>query len=77
MKILAKHGLGAPLVAEFNNGICYHYVEGSPISIQDIQLENIYSLVAKKLAKIHILNWRIFQKFIKKIDIQTFELTPF
>jgi len=53
MKLLAKHGLGTPLLAEFNNGICYHYVEGKPISIEEIQLENIFSLVAEKLAKIH------------------------
>lgn len=73
MKILAKHGLGAPLVAEFNNGICYHYAKGSPISIQDIQLENIYSLVAKKLAKIHQIPleskrnvlWMRIENFIK------------
>jgi len=53
MKLLAKYNLGAPLVAEFNNGICYHYVNGRSLSNADIFKEEIYSLVAEKLAKIH------------------------
>ena len=53
MKLLSEHGLGAIVVAEFGNGLAYHYINGRSINNTDVISEHIYQLIARKLAKIH------------------------
>merc|ERR1711971_1445703 len=53
MKLLASQGLGANIVAEFENGIAYDYIEGRTISQNDLFSSEIWPLVARKLAKFH------------------------
>ena len=53
MKLLSDFGLGANVVAEFENGIAYHYINGRSVSNADALSEDIYPLIAGKLAKFH------------------------
>jgi len=53
MILLSEFGLGATVVAEFENGIAYHYINGRSINSAEALSENIYPLVAGKLAKFH------------------------
>ena len=53
MKLLSDFGLGAKVVAEFENGIAYHYINGRSITNADAISEDIYPLTAAKLAKFH------------------------
>ena len=53
MKLLASQGLGANIVAEFENGIAYEYIEGRTISQSDLLSGEIWPLIARKLAKFH------------------------
>ena len=53
MKILAEQGLGAKIIAEFENGIAYEFIEGRPISQNDLMSSDIWPLIARKLAKVH------------------------
>ena len=53
MKLLSDFGLGAKVVAEFENGIAYHYINGRSITSADAISEDIYPLTAAKLTKFH------------------------
>ena len=53
MKLLSDFGLGANVLAEFDNGIAYHYINGRSISRAEAISLDIYPLIARKLAKIH------------------------
>ena len=53
MKILAEQGLGANIVAEFENGIAYDFIEGRTIGQNDLMSSQIWPLIARKLAKLH------------------------
>ena len=53
MKLLAKHSLGADVVAEFCNGICYRYINGDSIHHADVIDPGISSLIASKMAQMH------------------------
>ena len=64
MKILSEHGLGAKLVAEFENGICYNYIDGRSIYNSDVISHNIYPLVATKMAQMHKIPVKIKQNVL-------------
>ena len=53
MKLLSEFGLGAAVVAEFENGIAYHYIDGRSINNTEATSEDIYPLIARKLAEFH------------------------
>ena len=53
MKLLSDFGLGAKVVADFENGIAYHYINGRSITNADAISEDIYPLISAKLAKFH------------------------
>ena len=53
MKKLADQGLGANIVAEFENGIAYEFIEGRTIAQHDLLSSEMWPLIARKLAKVH------------------------
>ena len=53
MKLLEKYGLCASVLAQFENGIVCHYINGTSISKSTILTQKMTHLVATKLAKIH------------------------
>ena len=72
MKLLSEFGLGATVVAEFDNGIAYNYINGRGINNTEATSEHIYPLIAGKLAKFHRIPvqnkqnvlWKRMEKFI-------------
>ena len=55
MDLLSKSGLGSQLLGVFNNGICYQYLPGHPITRDMVSSKHIYPLVATKLANMHLI----------------------
>eukprot|EP00092_Neocalanus_flemingeri_P006349 GFUD01006834.1.p1 GENE.GFUD01006834.1~~GFUD01006834.1.p1 ORF type:complete len:336 (-),score=72.11 GFUD01006834.1:162-1169(-) len=55
MDLLSKAGLGSKLLGVFNNGICYQYLEGQSITREMVSSPDIYPLVARKLANMHLI----------------------
>lgn len=53
MKLMNGAGLSPPLLASFNNGICYGFTPGSVISYDMAVDDTISGLIAAKLAKMH------------------------
>lgn len=52
-RTLTEAGLAPRLLAEFNNGLAYEYVKGVTTTVQTIKEPQIYSLVAKNMARFH------------------------
>jgi len=52
-QLLHERKCGAELYATFDNGICYEYVNGSTLEINDCADPNIYPLVAAEMAHMH------------------------
>ena len=75
MRLLSEFGLGANVVAEFENGIAYQFITGKSINITDALSEDIYPLIAQKLARFHqvpVMNkqnalWLRIEKFINLV----------
>lgn len=55
MDLLSKSGLGSKLYGVFNNGICYQYLPGQPITREMVTSLSIYPLVARKMANMHLI----------------------
>ncbi|XP_076252215.1 ethanolamine kinase 1 isoform X2 [Rhynchophorus ferrugineus] len=50
---LSKQGLAPNLYATFENGLAYRYQPGCTLNTETVRKPFIYSLVAKKMAKLH------------------------
>jgi len=68
MQILSKLGSGAPLYAQFNNGIAYAYVEGDCLDMDTVRDPHIGSLVAKEMVLMQSLTKDDINKLGFKID---------
>jgi len=53
MKILFERKCGAELYATFDNGICYEFMNGSTLEVEDCRREDIFPLVATEMAHMH------------------------
>lgn len=53
--LLAQHGLAPPLLARFENGLLYEYIQGHVCSPQDLTREPVWRGVARRLAEWHAL----------------------
>lgn len=51
--LLAERGLAAPLLARFNNGLLYNFIQGRVCTPQDLVTENVWRGVARRLAEWH------------------------
>lgn len=51
--LLANLGLAPPLLAKFDNGLLYRYVEGEVCTPEDLRRPEIYRQVAKRLGQWH------------------------
>jgi ethanolamine kinase len=52
---LHQHQLAPELYATFKNGLCYQYVPGHTLNINNIYEPNIWRLVATHMARMHKL----------------------
>lgn len=52
-ELLMQHGLAPELLARFNNGMVYRFVQGSVTQPEDLRRPEIYLAVAKRLAEWH------------------------
>src|ERR1700761_8939345 len=50
---LASMGLAPPLLARFNNGLMYRFVQGDPCSPEDLRRPEVYRQTAKLLGQWH------------------------
>ncbi|KAL2725660.1 ethanolamine kinase 1 isoform X1 [Vespula squamosa] len=55
VKILHKAGLTHSIYATFNNGFAYEFLEGEILSIETVRRPEIYKLVAKRMAEMHLI----------------------
>ncbi|KAK7877701.1 hypothetical protein WMY93_031588 [Mugilogobius chulae] len=53
VRILESKGCGPKIYCSFNNGISYEYLQGAPLSQDQLEQPRIYRLVAAQLAKLH------------------------
>ena len=51
--LLAERGLAAPLLARFNNGLLYKFIQGRVCTPQDLVKEDVWRGVARMLAEWH------------------------
>ncbi|OCK83062.1 kinase-like protein [Lepidopterella palustris CBS 459.81] len=51
--LLARHGLAPPLLARFDNGLLYKFIEGSVCSPADLRRPEVWRAVAKQLGEWH------------------------
>lgn len=51
--LLASRGLAPPLLARFENGLLYRFIEGDVCTSEDLQRPEIYRAVARRLAQWH------------------------
>lgn len=51
--LLASHSLAPPLLARFNNGLLYRFIQGKVCQPVDIRRPDVYRGVARKLAEWH------------------------
>ncbi|KAI1826463.1 kinase-like protein [Xylaria intraflava] len=52
-ELLMKHGLAPKLLARFDNGIMYRYIEGKACQPADLRNPSIYLAVARRIAQWH------------------------
>ncbi|KAK3330340.1 kinase-like domain-containing protein [Apodospora peruviana] len=52
-ELLMKHGLAPELLARFENGMMYRFIQGSVTHPEDLRKPNIYKAVARRLAEWH------------------------
>ena len=50
-----KAGHTHSIYATFNNGLAYEFLEGDTLNIETVREPKIYKLVAKRMAKMHLL----------------------
>lgn len=53
LQILHERECGAELYATFDNGICYQFMNGITLEVENCQDPGIYSLVAAEMARMH------------------------
>eukprot|EP00794_Sanderia_malayensis_P018159 gene18159-19971_t len=72
-QLLRKHGLSPALFCTFENGFCYGFYEGSPLSPTDFQNPDFYEKVAKHMARLHAI--QIDQSYLHhhKLESNLFE----
>jgi len=73
MKLMHSHGVGAQLMATFNNGISYEFLKGETLTPESVVRPDIYPLVAKAMRTLHEIPvegasqeasiWKILRKF--------------
>ncbi|OCL02704.1 kinase-like protein, partial [Glonium stellatum] len=51
--LLARHGLAPPLLARFDNGLLYKFIEGSVCSPADLRRPEVWRGVARRLGEWH------------------------
>ncbi|KAK4178849.1 kinase-like domain-containing protein [Triangularia setosa] len=52
-ELLMRHGLAPELLARFENGMMYRFIQGSPTQPEDLRKPVIYKAVAQRLAQWH------------------------
>ncbi|KAJ8668303.1 hypothetical protein QAD02_009966 [Eretmocerus hayati] len=55
IKILHNAGHTHSIYATFENGLAYEYVEGDTLDTRSVRKPEVYTLVAKRLAEMHLL----------------------
>lgn len=60
--ILARRGLAPPLLARFDNGLIYEFIQGHVCSPEDLTKEAVWRAVACRLAQWHALLPIVFSK---------------
>ncbi|XP_043498263.1 ethanolamine kinase 1 [Polistes fuscatus] len=55
IRILHKAGYTHSIYATFNNGLAYQFLEGDILTTETVRQPEIYKLVAKRMAEMHIL----------------------
>lgn len=53
VRILESRGLGSKIYCSFNNGICYEFLQGAPLTLDQVTQPQIYRLVAAEMARLH------------------------
>ncbi|KAL2269850.1 hypothetical protein VTJ83DRAFT_2034 [Remersonia thermophila] len=54
-ELLMKHGLAPELLARFENGMMYRFIQGAVTQPEDLRKPDIYKAVARRLAQWHAL----------------------
>lgn len=52
-KSLHRHGFAPKLLATFNNGLAYEYIDGRPLTKSDVYDEQIWRKIAQRMAEMH------------------------
>lgn len=52
-QLLHEKGCGPELYAIFSNGICYEFIQGEILSMEDVRSERVYPLVVAEMVKMH------------------------
>lgn len=52
-KLLHSFGFAPRLLATFENGIVYEYCEGKPLTKQQLSVERVWRVIARRMAEMH------------------------
>lgn len=56
MQILHKAGYTHCIYATFNNGLAYQFLDGDTLTVDNVREPKVYTLVAERMAQMHLLN---------------------
>ncbi|XP_011501489.1 PREDICTED: ethanolamine kinase 1 [Ceratosolen solmsi marchali] len=82
IRILHKAGHTHSIYATFNNGLAYEFVEGYTLTVETVREIDVYKLVAKRMAEMHLLQptsdvsedtpviWQKTEKFMRLMPKQ-------
>ena len=56
MLTLNEFGLGPPLYAQLNNGLCYGFFPGRQLEVTEVTEQKVWRKVAELMAALHVVN---------------------
>lgn len=57
LRILEFRGLGSKIYCSFNNGICYEFLQGAPLTWSQVSQPHVYRLIAAEMARLHSIQF--------------------
>ena len=69
MQELGQQGIAPSLYCTFNNGYCYKFIEGSVLTVENVSKPSIFTIIAKRMAKLHSM--KLSDHFLKNHKMES------
>ena len=65
---MSEKGLGPRIYARFENGLCYEFIGGGDVTIQEVRLDPLVEQIAAKMALMHSIGYNTSAKQAKMLQ---------